>query len=616
MTAETDEIVDLYTRRGLRILVPTIENRALRPGANLYLVTTPEGKAIGGNVGALAPGVMASTGWSETGYRRLDEQDTADHRALVRVTELTNGFRLLVGRDLEERRRLFGIVAHAAQWSLLVVFVLGIGGGIFVARRVLRRIDAMSPGTTQRIMAGDLSGRLPVGRSGDELDRLAENLNAMLERIEALMTGLKEVSRQYRPRPEDAADAPAQSRRGGAGEFRQRGGVSRSAGTYHRGIRRPDPHLQRAVDDRACRVRPGAGQHRRYNARDIARSIHELYEPLAEDDGMTLRVKAAPATLHGNRELIGQALANLVENAIKYGKPSPVVQPLDPAAAARVREILIEARREGDTVLLSVTDHGPGIPESDRRRAWSVSCRSKRAGALRVPPSPQPGVQRSRRCHGGTGGSLAICIRVDRDAGDTRPSPPGSDRLQLLERRDGQAEDRHEFLRIRRADSSARGISALPAMPNSALRRMAAPNSSPSSAVAIGAWLDRPFAHRPFLLGVVEFSPYLVDLFIVVIPRGWLEYVDPNSVSAALIERPSGRRARPLARPNVVQFCFQPSEVRSRTVDRAVRHQPPSCSAVMRVTAALTRPCDRFRADGTALPVAPGGAAGPDDGSQ
>jgi signal transduction histidine kinase len=106
-----------------------------------------------------------------------------------------------------------------------------------------------------------------------------------------------------------------------------------------------------------------------FDAADVARGIHELYEPLAEDDGMTLRVKAAPATLHGNRELIGQALANLVENAIKYGKPSPVVQPMDPTAAARVREILIEARREGDTVLLSVTDHGPGIPESDRKHA-------------------------------------------------------------------------------------------------------------------------------------------------------------------------------------------------------------------------------------------------------
>src|SRR5712691_5934131 len=193
VNAETGEISEIFGRRGLRGLVFTLENRALRPGANLYLVTAPAGQALAGNVGSLAPGVMATSGWSETAYRRLDEQDAADHRALVRVTELPGGFRLLIGRDLDERRRLFGIVAKAAQWSLLIVIVLGLGGGVFVARRVLRRIDAMT-GTTQRIMAGDLSGRLPVGRSGDELDRLAENLNAMLERIEALMVGLKEVS--------------------------------------------------------------------------------------------------------------------------------------------------------------------------------------------------------------------------------------------------------------------------------------------------------------------------------------------------------------------------------------------------------------------------------------
>src|SRR3954463_6647377 len=182
VSSEIGELSDMFARRGLRGLIYTIENRALRPGANLYLVTTPNGQAVAGNVGSLAPGVMATTGWSETSYRRLDEQDNADHRALVNVTELTSGFRLLIGRDLEERRRGFGIVAQAAQWSVLIVIVLGLGGGIFVARRVLRRIDAMT-GTTRRIMAGDLSGRLPVGRSGDELDRLPGNTNTTLRGI-------------------------------------------------------------------------------------------------------------------------------------------------------------------------------------------------------------------------------------------------------------------------------------------------------------------------------------------------------------------------------------------------------------------------------------------------
>jgi signal transduction histidine kinase len=364
VNAETSEINEIYARRGLRGLALTIGNRALRPGANLYLITTPTGQAIAGNVGSLAPGVMATTGWSETAYRRLDDQDTGDHRALVRVTELTNGFRLLVGRDLEERRRLFHIVAKAAQWSVLVVIVLGIGGGIFVARRVLRRIDAMT-GTTQRIMAGDLSGRLPVGRSGDELDRLAENLNAMLERIEALMTGLKEVSDNI------AHDlkTPLTRLRNRAEEALAR---SSSEADYRAALERTideSDGLIRTFNALLMIARAESGQARGnmddFDAADVANGIHELYEPLAEDGGMTLQVKTAPAPLHGNRELISQALANLVENAIKYGKPVPSVQPL----GADSREILIEARLEGASVLLSVTDHGPGIPEGDRKHA-------------------------------------------------------------------------------------------------------------------------------------------------------------------------------------------------------------------------------------------------------
>jgi signal transduction histidine kinase len=370
VNGEVGEISEIYNRRGLQGLVNTIENRALRPGANLYLVTAPNGQALRGNVGALAPGVMGTTGWSETVYRRLDDQDVTDHRALVNVTELPNGFRLLIGRDLEERRRLFGIVASAAQWSVLIVVVLGLGGGIFVARRVLRRIDAMT-GTTQRIMAGDLSGRLPVGRSGDELDRLAENLNAMLERIEALMKGLKEVSDNIAHDlktpltrlPHRAEEALAKS--GCEAEYRA---------ALERTIDESDG-LIRTFNALLMIARAESGQARGnmddFDAADVAHGIQELYEPLAEDSGLSLQVKTAPAPLHGNRELISQALANLVENAIKYGAPVPAPQPLgaDAIAGADNKDILIEARCEGDRVLLSVTDHGPGIPEADRKHA-------------------------------------------------------------------------------------------------------------------------------------------------------------------------------------------------------------------------------------------------------
>jgi signal transduction histidine kinase len=365
--AETGEVSEIYNHRGLRGLVFTVENRALRPGANLYLVTTPAGVAIAGNVGSLAPGVMGSVGWSETAYRRLDDQDAGDHRALVLVTELSSGFRLLIGRDLEERRRLFGIVAQAAQWSILVVVVLGIGGGIFVARRVLRRIDAMT-GTTQRIMAGDLTGRLPVGRSGDELDRLASNLNAMLERIEALMTGLKEVSDNI---AHDLKTPLTRLRNRAEEALAKSASESEYRAALERTIEESDA-LIRTFNALLMIARAESGQARGnmddFDAADVASGIHELYEPLAEEDGMTLRLKTAAAPLHGNRELIGQALANLVENAIKYGKP---VQPAASGAVVSLdsKQILIEARREGDSVLLSVTDRGPGIPQGDRKHA-------------------------------------------------------------------------------------------------------------------------------------------------------------------------------------------------------------------------------------------------------
>jgi len=368
VNAEASEISDIYNRRGLRGLVFTVDSRALRPGANLYLVTTPAGQAIAGNVGSLAPGVMGTEGWSETAYRRLEDQDNTDHRALVNVTQLSGGFRLLIGRDLEERRRLFGIVAKAAQWSILVVVVLGIAGGIFVARRVLQRIDAMT-GTTRRIMAGDLSGRLPVGRSGDELDRLAENLNAMLERIEALMVGLKEVSdniahdlktplTRLRNRAEEAlakSSCEAEYRAALERTIEESDGLIRTFNALLMIARAESGQARGNMDD--------------FDAAEVANGIHELYEPLAEDDGMTLRVKTAPAPIHANRELISQALANLVENAIKYGKPTSAAQAQGAVVSMDAKQILIEAGREGNKVLLSVTDRGIGIPEGDRRHA-------------------------------------------------------------------------------------------------------------------------------------------------------------------------------------------------------------------------------------------------------
>src|SRR5947199_8621097 len=191
--AEITGLAEQYRQGGIRRLVFVVDARSRRPGSSLYLVTTRAGEGLAGNVGSLATGILETSGWTETAYRRLDDPDGAEHHALVRVFELPSGFRLLVGRDLEERERLYDVILAAGQWSIALVIILGLAGGFFVARRVLRRVDAMTE-TSRTIMARHLSGRLPTAGSEDELDRLAVNLHVMLERIEALMRGFKEIS--------------------------------------------------------------------------------------------------------------------------------------------------------------------------------------------------------------------------------------------------------------------------------------------------------------------------------------------------------------------------------------------------------------------------------------
>jgi signal transduction histidine kinase len=361
--AEITGLSEQYRLGGIRRLVLVIDTRARRPGSSLYLVTTPAGEGLAGNVGSLAQGVLDTDGWTETEYRRLDESEGARHEALVRVFQLPGGFRLLVGRDLEERDRLYDIVVAAGRWSIALVIVLGLGGGFFVARRVLRRVDAMTE-TTGRIMAGDFSGRLPIAGTGDELDRLGEHLNAMLERIEALMQGLKDVSdniahdlktplTRLRNRCEQALRAS-----------------DRDAGyraTLEATIDESDA-LIRTFDALLMIARAESGQAREnmsdFDAGEIARDVAELYEPLADDKGLTLAVDVgAAAPIHGNRELVSQALANLVDNAIKYVGSRP--QAINGAQS----EILVKVRNDSDKILLTVSDHGPGIPASDRGRA-------------------------------------------------------------------------------------------------------------------------------------------------------------------------------------------------------------------------------------------------------
>jgi hypothetical protein len=361
VNGEISGLSDQYAQGGIRRLVIVVDLRSRRPGSSLYLVTTPTGEGLAGNVGSLEPGVLDHPGWLETNYRRLDAPEGSDHRALVQVVQLAGGFHLLVGRDLEERERLFGIIANAGQWSLALVIVLGLVGGFFVSRRVLSRIDAMT-GTAQTIMAGDLSGRLPVAGTGDELDRLADNVNAMLERIEALMRGLKEVSDNI---AHDLKTPLTRLRNRCEQALRHSAGDADYRAALEATIAESD-ELIRTFDALLMIARAESGQARgnmtEFDAAEIARDVGELYEPLADQKGLALKIEAPTAApVRGNRELVSQALANLVDNAIKYARPDVKIN----GAPA---EIVVKAGNDGERITLSVADHGPGIPDADRGR--------------------------------------------------------------------------------------------------------------------------------------------------------------------------------------------------------------------------------------------------------
>jgi len=362
--AEVQGLSEQYRLGGIRRIAFAIEGRTRRPGSSLYLLTTAAGEDVAGNVNvrSLAIGILDHPGWAETVYRRVDEQDAPEHHALVRVDQLPGGFYLLVGRDLEERERLFDVVLAAGRWSVAIVVVLGIAGGFFVARRVLTRVDAMTE-TARTIMHGDLHERLPVAGTGDELDRLAVNLNAMLERIEALMHGLKEVSDNI---AHDLKTPLTRLRNRSEEALRAAGNETQYRAALESTIEESDA-LIRTFNALLMIARAESGQARddmtAFDAAEIVRGIGDLYEPLADDKGLTLKVEAtAPTWVRGNRELISLALSNLVDNAIKYGAAAVAGANGQPAA------ILLKAAEQGDRIVLSVADGGPGIAPSDRGR--------------------------------------------------------------------------------------------------------------------------------------------------------------------------------------------------------------------------------------------------------
>lgn len=376
--AEIKGLSEQYAQGGIRRLVFVVDVRTRQPGSSLYLVTNFQGLPIAGNVTEVPSGILDREGLVETYYQRPESQ-SGERLALVRVFQLPGGFRLLVGRDIEDRVSLSRIMSRALTISLLWLIAIGTLGGLFVARRVLRRVDAMNA-SVQTIMQGNMRERLPVGGSNDELDRLAENLNAMLDRIGELMSGLKEVS-----------DNIAHDLRTPLNRLRSR------AEEALRNAQSPQeyrPALEQVIEESdkligifnalllIARAEAGAGQDQmtEFDLSAAVRDLAELYEPVAEEAGFKLEVDTGDSIMiRGNRELLSQAIANLVDNALKYGRSEdgdslPALPEGSPRNIVRVR-----ASRMEKGVEIGVSDRGEGIREEDRTRVTERFVRLERS---------------------------------------------------------------------------------------------------------------------------------------------------------------------------------------------------------------------------------------------
>jgi signal transduction histidine kinase len=403
-TDDIDREVRLFqrieTNQGIRALVVAVGRMSSQPGPGIYYLGDASGLFLLGNVTDVPPEVLIEPGVYSFDYERPNpfgsdgaapESPRRSGVAVVRSVELASGMRLVVGRDVVERRGYSAIILQSFLVGVVGIILFSVIAGGVTARRVLRRIDTIQQ-TSSKIMSGNLSERVPVTRRNDEFDALATNLNAMLDRIEQLLQGLKEVTDNVAhdlktPLTRLRNQAEAALRNGASEETREKA-LETVIAESDRLIRTFNALLMIA------RAEAGApsGTLSDVDVSAIVADVAELYSPVAEDAGIEVVSAIEPTvTLKANRELIGQAMVNLLENAVKYARPQD----------GRPGRIEVALSRSESLVRIVVADNGPGIPEGDRKRVLE---RFVRLEASRSEPGSGLGlslVNAVARLHGG-----------------------------------------------------------------------------------------------------------------------------------------------------------------------------------------------------------------------
>src|SRR5947209_3572816 len=356
LDAEITGLAEQYAQRGLSGLIQIVAARSAgdRGDAMIYLVTDPDGKPLVGNIAAWPAGVPTHSSWLSFALERTIKGRNEVHPARGRLVVVPGGYRLLVGRDISDAAAFRSEVRTALLWAGAIALGMGLIGGTVMSRNLLRRVEQVNR-TSERVMAGNLSDRIPLRGTTDEFDQLAANLNRMLDQIERLMTAMREVT-------DDVAHD-------------LRTPLSRLRTRLERALANPDPSagasqseaIRAAIDEadrllatfnallRIAELESGArlDQTAPVDLSEVARSAAELYEPVAEEKGFALSVVAEPGVgISGDWHLLSQALANLLDNALKY---------------AGGGQIELRVFHKDGQAILEVADRGPGIPEADRQ---------------------------------------------------------------------------------------------------------------------------------------------------------------------------------------------------------------------------------------------------------
>ena len=361
--ADAQFLAERWKTEGLPALIMTVQERLAENVDDdaIYMLNDPLGRKVAGNMQHWPEAVTESGGFYELDVMRAGTRSLAD----VRQYELPGGFRLLVGRDVRGRVELRELLTNTLLWS--VVLVAGLAGiGVFLVRRLFTRMVADVSATADAIAGGDLTPRVRRTGRGDEFDRMAESINNMLERIARLMDGVRQVSNaiahdlrtpitRARARLEDAAEHAGS-------ELELRAAVERAVADLD-GVTAVFQALLRIAEIEAGARRSAFSD---VDLGPLLADLGELYGAPAEERGLQLMLDVPDTlTVQGDRELIQQAVANLLDNAIKF---SP--------GDARIR---LAARAEGRQARISISDEGPGIPEADRGRAAERFFRGEQA---------------------------------------------------------------------------------------------------------------------------------------------------------------------------------------------------------------------------------------------